>query len=232
MVFLRVILIIALLIALLLSLRVKLYIRFTDNVCIRVGVGPVVFTLTPKKHKKVVISDFTYEKHQKRLEKEMRKSERKTLKKARRAEKKRKSAELRQKAEAAASNEAAEVENKLGEIIDLLTFICEEFPRLASRLHVGIKRLHIAVGGNDAAETALKYGKIQTAVSLLIELLDNKTKLYPIKKGDAVVYADFLLPRTRCEADISLKLSIYSLLRTGFSALIWLIKSKIKKSTL
>ncbi|MGN1410550.1 MAG: hypothetical protein ACI4XJ_10310 [Eubacteriales bacterium] len=228
MVVLWVILIIALLIALLLSLRVKLYIKVEDKAYIRAGVGPVVLTLTPKKHKKVKISDFTYEKHQKRLEKIKRKSE----KKARKAAKKRKSDELKQKAESAASNENTTPENKLGEIIDLLKFICGEFPRLASRLHIRINRLYIVVGGGDAAETAVKYGKIQAAVSLLIELLDNKTLLSPIKEGDAAVFADFLQPKTKCEIDISLGISLYAVLKTGISALIWLIKSKIKKSRL
>ena len=64
---LYIILAIVLFFALLLSLRVQLYIRQTDELRLRAGVGPVVITLSPKKEKKIKLSDFTPKKHAKRL---------------------------------------------------------------------------------------------------------------------------------------------------------------------
>ncbi len=62
-----VILCIVLFFALIFSLRIKLFIRLTDSLLVRAGLGPVIFTLVPQKKKKIKISDFTYKKHQKRI---------------------------------------------------------------------------------------------------------------------------------------------------------------------
>ena len=84
------------------------------------------------------------------------------------------------------------------------------------------------VGGNDAAKIALDYGKLEAAVSLLMELLDNKTRLSKIKEGTVLVYADFLAEKTTVELDISVKISGFSIVGLALSSLVWLIKSKFK----
>ena len=74
MIVLYILLGIVLFFALLFSLHLKVFIELEDKLKLRVGYGPVIITLSPKKKKKIKLSDFTYKKHQKRLEKERKKA--------------------------------------------------------------------------------------------------------------------------------------------------------------
>lgn len=215
--------------ALILSLRIKLFIRLTDELRVRAGLGPVILTVVPSKKKKVDIRDFTYKKHQKRLEKDKKIAQRKAEKKAERDAKKQKAKEIKKQAEEAASATESESPKKLAAVFDILSFIFEEFPKLASYIKTEINMLNITVGGKDAAETAKKYGVICTITSCLVELLDNKTSLKKIKPNSISVNADFLSEKTAFRLDIGIKLSLFSILRVGVHTLKWMIASKLKK---
>ena len=65
--------VIILAIALFLSLRIKVFLKLEDILTLRAGLGPIVLKLLPKKKKKINLRDFTYKKHQTRLEKERKK---------------------------------------------------------------------------------------------------------------------------------------------------------------
>lgn len=228
---LYIILAIVLFFALILSLRVQLYIRQTDELRLRAGVGPVVITLSPKKEKKIKLSDFTPKKHAKRLLKDKKKAEKKAAKTTLKSEKKKQnalSAEVK-KAEDAAHGDAA---SKISGVIEIIKFIFEEFPRLASYLRTEIKMLSITVGGKDAADCAKKYGAICALTSCLIELLDNKTVLKKMRQDAVSVNADFLSEKTKIQIDVSLKISIFSIFRVGLHTLKWLISQKVKKSNI
>jgi len=226
---LYIILAIVLFFALLLSLRVQLYIRQTDELRLRAGVGPVVITLTPKKQKKVKLSDFTPKKHAKRLLKDKKKAEKKAAKKAKRAESKKKTT-LSDEVKKAEKSSSGNAENKISAVLDIIKFIFEEFPRLASYMRTEIKMLSISVGGKDAADCATKYGAICALTSCLIELLDNKTMLKKMRSDAVSVNADFLSEKTKIMIDVSLKISIFSILKVGFHTIKWLISQKLKKS--
>ena len=228
---LYIILAIVLFFALILSLRVQLYIRQTDEFRLRAGVGPVVLTLSPKKKKKVKLSDFTQKKHAKRLLCDKKKAEKKAIKKALKDEKKKKSALPREikKAEEASRGDH---ESKISGIIEIVKFILDEFPRLASYLRTEIRMLSVTVGGSDAADCAKKYGVISALTSCLIELLDHKTKLKKLKTKTVSVNADFLSEKTRIMIDVSLKISIFSILRVGFHTIKWFISQKLKNSNI
>lgn len=224
MVFLWIVIVLAVLIIALLSLNFKLYLKFDGATQIRVGIGPVMLTLLPRKKKKVRLRDYEYKRYKKNLEKKRKKQ----LKKAEKLAKKRKADELKKKADEAVKDKAEAPEEKLFTLSSLLEFAAEQFPKAVSKLKIGVKRLIVKVGGNDAAKIALDYGKLEAAVSLFVELLDNKTRLSKIKEGTVLVYADFLAEKTTVELDISVKISVFSIVSIGFSSLAWLIKSKFK----
>ena len=96
-------------------------------------------------------------------------------------------------------------------------------------IKIRIKALHVIIGGDDAAKIATTYGAVNMAVSLLIELLECKTSFSPVKPGEITVNADFLQEKTKFYLDMSLKISVFSVVRVGFDSLIWLIKQKIKQ---
>ncbi len=214
-----------------LSMRLKIYIRMTDVFGLRAGLGPIVLTLAPSKPKKPVdLADFTYEKHQKRLQKERLRAKKKSEK----AEKKKQAkalAEEAAKAEAAVSETGEEVKKlTLDAILDIVEFVLEELPRFASYIHTEVRMLDITVGGKDAADCAKKYGIIAQSVSYLLEMLDNGTAMKPIKPETIAVSADFLATKTVYKLDIRIRLRLFSIVRVGFHTLVWFIKSKIKSA--
>ena len=239
MIVLYILLGIVLFFALIFSLRIKVYIRMEDELRIRAGLGPVVLTVVPSKPKKPLREkDFTYKKHQKRLEedraKAKKKAEKAAAKKAAKAEKaaqKKKAAELAKKADEASKNpDESRASDKIETILSLVGFGVGELGKLASWLHTDVKRLEITVGGPDAAAIALNYGRISAAAAVLIELLDHKTALKHRPKREVSVRADFLSEKTRFKVDMSFKLRLVSFLRIGIHALIWFIKLKISQS--
>jgi len=216
--------------SLLLSCRIKVYLKLQDELTVRAGFGPIVLNLMPKKKKKIKLSDFTYKKHQKRLLKDKKKAEKKAQKKSLKDEKKKQAKELAKTAQAAAeSTDPADDTGKLESIIALIEFVFEELPRLASTFRTKIKVLDITVAGKDAADTAKKYGVICFAVSCLIELLENKTKMTRRKTDHIFVQTDFLGDKTKFRLDVSFNLSLFSILCTGIRALGWMIGQKIRK---
>ena len=230
MAFLWIIGVLILIITLIFSLNLKLYIKFADELYIRLGIGPYVKTITPKKQKSIKLSDFTYEKFQKRLAKEKKLSKKKAAKKALKAEKKKKAQQLCEKAESAAAyNGADSAVNKLLSVIDIIKFVTDEFPKFASFIKIRIKALHIIIGGDEAGKIATTYGAVNAAVSLFIELLKSKTSFSTVKPGEVTVNTDFLQEKTKFDLDMSLKISVFSIIRVGFDSLIWLIKMKIKQ---
>lgn len=225
-----VILCIVLFFALIFSLRIKLFIRLTDSLIVRAGLGPVIFTLVPQKKKKIKISDFTYKKHQKRIALDKKKTLKKISKQAARDAKKKKNHALAEKIDEAQAAEESGSPSKLTAVIEIIKFVFEEFPKLASYIKTEINMLDITVGGKDAAATAKNYGIICTLTSCLIELLDNKTSLKQIKQETVSVKADFLAEKTVIRLDIGLKLSLFSIVKVGFHTLKWLITQKIKRN--
>lgn len=231
MIVLYILLGIVLFFALLFSFHIKVFLKLEDELRLRVGFGPVVITVSPKKEKKVKISDFTYKKHKKRLEKERKKALKKSAKQAEKAEKKRQAKLLKKEAEAAAkATEEAAAGNKLGSILALIRFVLSELPVFASYIKINIKKLHITVGGKDADKIARSYGTISALAANLVELLKNKTAMKPIPSGAVNVLADFIAEKTSYKLDISFKLRLFSIIRVGWHTLKWFISQKIKES--
>ena len=212
-------------------MHLKVFIELEDKLKLRVGYGPVIITLSPKKKKKVKLSDFTYKKHQKRLEKERTKALKKSAKQAEKAEKKRKAKLLKEEAEAAANatEEAAEG-NKLGSILELIKFVLAELPVFASYIKTDIRKLHITVGGKDADKIARSYGTVSALTANLVELLKNKTAMRKIKPGAVNAVADFVSTKTTYKLKLSFRLRLFSIVRVGWHTLKWFISQKIKES--
>ena len=223
---------IILLLALLFSWHIKFYLILDETTTIHAGLGPIVLQLAPKKEKKPInLSDFTYEKHQKRLLREKKAAMKKAAKKALKDEKKKEKKNLAEEAAKAAENiEKAADEEKLVSVIDILTLVFEELPKLASYFKTEIRMLEITVGGKDADKIARTYGRMSTLLPLLIDLLDNKTTLKRLKDDVIHLNADFLAEKTRVRMNIRLRLRIFSIIRIGWHALVWFIRMKVKSS--
>ncbi len=215
---------------LLLSCRIQVYLILKEELTVRAGFGPIVLKLTPKKKKKIKLSDFTYKKHQKRLKKDRLKSEKKALKKSQKNEKKKQAKELAVTAkESANSTDPAEDTNKLATILALLEFVADELPKFFSNFRTKIKVLEIKVAGKDADDTARKYGLMCAVVSGFVEFLDCKTKMTRRKTDHILVSADFTAEKTKFLLDVSFKLSLFAIVCTGIRSLGWMISQKTNK---
>lgn len=231
MIVLYILLGIVLFFALLLSLHLKVYLVLDDKLHLRAGLGPVMFTLAPKKKKTVRLSDFTYEKHQKRLAKEALRQEKKSAKKAARDAKKKEAQSLTEQAKnAAAETEEEKSSLKLSAILELIQFVLEEWPKFCSYVKTDVRRLHVTVGGKDADQTARTYGKIAALTSLLVELLYHKTDMRKPKPGAVDVRADFLAEKTRFHLNLRFRLRLFSIVRVLCHTLVWFIRQKVKEN--
>ena len=230
MIFLYILLGILLFFALIFWMKIKVFIRLDGEMKVRAGYGPVVLTLVPKK-KAVKLKDFSYQKHQKRLradeEKAAKKAEKEKAKEAAKSDKKKEAEDIRKKAETV---EEESDEGKLGFILDLVKFALGEAAAFPQYIESNVRMLDITVGSPEAADTAIKYGKLSAAVSLLLELLQNKTAM-KIKK-DAVINVtpDFTAPKTTFRVDLDIRIRLFSFVRVGWHALVWFIKRKVSDS--
>lgn len=211
---------IVLFLALLLSLRFKLDVALYDQLLLRVGLGPVMITLSPSKKRRIDPKQFTYKKHQRRLNRDRKRA----LKKA---EKKKRKASVA--GEKTLKKEAKE-KPSLEFIIALLECILQELGVFAKCVRTEIKTLEITVGGKDAAAIGKSYGVISQSVEYLIELLRLKTNLKIGKDSSVAVRADFLLEKNRFNVHIKLNFRLFSVLRMGGRILLWYIRQKIKKA--
>ena len=215
--------------ALFLSQRIKVFVKMGDVLTLRAGLGLIVLKLAPKKPRKPVDPDsFSYKKHQKRLKKDRAKAAKKAEKKKAKAEKKRQ-AKLAAK-EAKKTEEPKEkksLEETLDFVFSLLDFAGTEIPRLVKTFHIDIRSLRITVGGAEPDQVAKQYGILCASVPLLLDFLDNKTTMKPLREGTTVVEADFLLPKTKIEADFSFQVTLFTFVRTGFRAAFWFIRQKL-----
>lgn len=226
---LLIILMIVLLFVLILSLRLKLYIRLDDTLYVSAGLGPVLLSLLPRRYKRksINLEDFSYKKHQKRLKHEQKIAQKKIEKSNKK--------KFRKTLDDADKTVKSEAEGKktsklsLDAIIEIICFILEEFPKLTASFITEIRMLEINVAGRDASDCAVKYGIISQSVAYLVEILDSSTRMKPLKQNAIVVKSDFLKEKSSYKIDIRLKVSLFSLLKSGVRSLVWLIKSDIIK---
>ena len=121
-----------------------------------------------------------------------------------------------------------DIRSGVGTVIDIITALLEKF---LSSLTVTATRIHISVGSDNAAKTALLYGGICQGVSYLIELLDNVTRLKTHKSTYIHVGCDFSSEETVAEIHLVLSMRVYRIIGHGFRVLKLLIKQKIKNDS-
>jgi len=178
----------------------------------------------------VNLKDFTYQKHQKRLQKEkeakLRAKEKKKKKEAAKTARKSK-AESKKQAVAEAAKDAHTQENKLQGILDLVLCILQVLPNFFGGFKCRIYKMEITVGGKEAADIAKSYGVFAQSTAYVLEILSLHTHLVKPRAGTVVVRPDFLLEKTRYDMDLYLQIRVGQILHTGVSFLIAYMKKQI-----
>lgn len=113
-------------------------------------------------------------------------------------------------------------------IISLAAYLVTKVSRLIKR-HLIIKELHVvmAVGADDAAETAVNYGKTCAYIFPSLGLICNTMK---VRKYYADIYPDFIRPKSRSYIYANLKIRPIFVLGMGISSLFHIIVSPLIKN--
>lgn len=120
---------------------------------------------------------------------------------------------------------------KLKEILELIKIILENVMSPFGRyLKVEIIKMHITVGTDDAAKTAVAYGGICQLTSYIVELLSNLTNVDVKKKNSIIVQPDFLEGKTNAKINITLGLRVWHSLSLAFKFFMAYIKRKNQKN--
>jgi len=231
MVFLWILLGIMLFFILLGAIPLRLRIRLEEQFTLLAGIGPLVIFRMPRLPKPVDLRDFTYARHQKRLEKEHTARLKKKQKKQKKNEKKQlKKDTAADKANAVqkTAEDAGKKENKLEGILSLVGCILDRLPGLFGGFQCRIYHLDITVGGKEAADTAKNFGIYSQSLAYLLEFLDNKTRFVRPKEETIAIRADFLAEKTSVKADFYLQIRVGQILCTVFGIAFSYIKTLIR----
>ena len=215
---------ILLLCVLLLTVHAHIRIQIADEFALTVRVFGIPFHLLPKKEKKYKTSDYTLKKIRKREKKQAKalaKKRKISLEPTRR---------IREWSQLTKAEKKAR-RPKLTEFVPLTAKVVRLFSsKFFGKLHVKAARLHLTVGGKDAAAVAVTYGMFYPALELLLCTLEKVCKLDSLKKADIQLIPDFTSEKITFEGDITLRMSLGNvlgaLLKAGWAFLVGYNKIK------
>ncbi|MBP5207155.1 MAG: DUF2953 domain-containing protein [Clostridia bacterium] len=196
---------ILLFILLLCLIPVGIRIVYDKEFALSVTIGPVRKQIIPKKEKKIRISDYSYEK----LERRKRREEKKAAAKAKKKKKNEKkgSAGKEEKKDSVLVSKLKNPDTApemIEQLYDMLSVIVEKFAR---RLHIKFFTLDATIGSDNAAKTAILYGGACSAAGMIASLLSQYTDAKNKKNGIRIA-PDFLAEKTAVSADVSAKIYV------------------------
>ncbi len=199
---------------LLLLSKVRVRVETGEPLKIRAGLGPILIKIFPKKKKikKVRLSRFSQKKYLKLTEKLKKERSKET------EEKKPEQAEEKKEKKEKPSGEKKSLSEKIDEIKSLVEFAVRTAGKYSKKINVSVKRLHVTVGGGDAAETAKKYGAVAQGVAYLTEVLPEAVT-FRADPGAISADADFLSEKNSLEADATVGIRLINILRIGLAVL-------------
>lgn len=217
-----------LLLALIIAVRVRVTLKIKDELSLFITAFGIRIKILPKKKKKYKLKNYTLKKIRAREEKQAKKDAIKAQKKAEKAAKKKakpKKPKLTKEEKAQKRAERPSIPDTVSLFTEILGLVPKTF---LSRFHFHVAKLHITVGGEDAAKTAITYGAITGALYPVLEFLDRHSNLHG--KKDIDVQVDYTAEKVKFDANVGFSLSIFGLLcvalKLGFKFLVGWMKIK------
>lgn len=232
-------LIVFLILFLFLSLKIKIIIEYRDEVALTVKLLGIPIRILPMKKRRVKpMTAKEAEKIRLRRAKAEELKRKKAIEKAKKkAEKKRLAAEKKKRENAspeakrkakAAKQKKKEESATLQENLDLVKRIVSFFfSRLFGHLRIDLTRMHIVIGTDEAAKTAMMYGVAVQAVAYIVALLDKITNLHGPEKRDIYVDVDFLSEEIKIDVKIAFSIRLWHIFHLAFGALRRLISNRL-----
>lgn len=198
---------------------VPLSVRFRLGAPLQIDVrvcGIRILTLPPPVTTSVDLRKFTYRRHRRRLRKEARKRENRRLAEEAKIEKEqKKNASRKMPRLADAHKNTEENDDRLRDMVPFLLAVLDTIPKFFGRMDCVIRRLYVTAGGDDAAQTAIRFGILSQSAAYLLELLDCRTRLRPLSDDALRICVDYTAPRTVYDVDFTLIIRPGSILHTG-----------------
>lgn len=204
------------LIVLLLFLKIRLCLVYDDDFSVKIKVLFFNINLFPRSVKKPNPKKYSI----KALQKKQKKLSKKKTKK-----------QSENNVQGSAQEETSNNKSsKIKEILELIKIILENVMSPFGRyLKVEIIKMHITVGTDDPAKTAVIYGGICQLTSYIIELLSNLTNVDVKKQNSIIVNPDFLEGKTDAKINITLGLRVWHGLSLALKFFMGYINKKNKK---
>ena len=217
---LKIIGIIVLFFAFILSLKATITIAYSDEVALTVKVLFIKIKILPSKDKAAGPQSMSVKKARKIKEKLA-------------AKKKKKQAAKVEKAKAKEEKKKAKKKKSLGEILEMISLIKDlafkVIKKFFKHLRIDIARIKIHVAMGDAANTAVAYGAITAAVSLLFPVLE-KVKNFSLPDADEIdIRADFLSDSIEADVMLSFSIRVWHIFDIAFGALGVFLKHQFNK---
>lgn len=199
------------LIVLLLAVPVRLRVKYADELAVRLWVLFVPIKLLPQKEKP--------EKPPKKKESKPKQEKKEPAKKEKEKNKKEKDfLDLKRHARELKQNGVAAAVAWLKEVVAL---ILKTADRLLHSITVTKLVARVDVAGEDAAQTALTYGKLCAGVFPALAVVESKLK---VKKQDVVLAPAFCLEETQFAFDVRLKISVWRIVLAALLLLVSYIR--------
>lgn len=113
----------------------------------------------------------------------------------------------------------------MNSIRDILSIIIKSFNK---KITVKLTEIHIKVATPDAAQTAILYGAVSSAVACILDLIDDVTQLKPLGESSILVEPDFLSEKSELKLNILLHISIFRLINVLLKSFINYYSTKDK----
>lgn len=208
---------------LLFSVRVFVNMELTDTLSLHLRVFGIKIKILPKKEKKYKLGKYTKKKIAKRDAKAAKKAAKAQAKKeAKRQKKKAKKAEkdkLTKAEKKALKKKKKESRPALPDMISLFITIAKLFfSTLLAHFHIKTNKIHIRVGGSNAAQTALMWYGIYAACGGLLTFFDKRSNLHGREKADIEIVPDYLSEKIETDLKLSFSMNLFGLLCVLFKA--------------
>lgn len=153
--------------------------------------------------------------------KRKRRAAKRAIAKRKKAERKKQLRAQKKKAKKAALKQSNAPKPSVGDRIGMVTVLLKRLYRVSrGRMQVQIKRMHVAIGTDDAAKTAILYGVAVQGVSYLLAWAEAHL-VHLVRDEDAVaVTPDYLSEKTRLDIDIICSIHLSAALGIGIRMLV------------
>ena len=102
----------------------------------------------------------------------------------------------------------------------ILALLKKLYERTHGKVKIRVRRMHILVGTDDAAKTAITYGVILQSASYILSFIEQKFTHIAYREGDISIAPDYVSGHMSADIDITASIKIRRAIRLGLAILL------------